>query len=162
VVRRHLLAGGRGGRPRRRPGRAAAGGGTIALAYWSGQTLLPGHPGLEARLNAAFVETVPYLGNVAPAQHFLRAGGWLRAAGLAALPTRTFLAEVRAPLAPELRAGLAHCLAMLWGHLRERLTAQDWAQYQRLCAPDSADFIGDLPEYYGFVSYTLFRARVPA
>ncbi|MHB1133737.1 MAG: class I SAM-dependent methyltransferase [Chloroflexota bacterium] len=137
-------------------------GGTIALAYWSGQTLLPGYPGLEARLNNAFTAAVPYLGDVPPQHHFLRAAGWLRAAGLEALPVRTFLAELRAPLAPELRAGLAHCLDMLWGHLRERLSAPDWEDFRRLCDPRSEGFVGDLPEYYGFVAYTVFSAVVPA
>ncbi|MCL5110596.1 MAG: methyltransferase domain-containing protein [Chloroflexi bacterium] len=135
-------------------------GGSIALAYWSSQMLLPGYPGLEARLNAAFTTAVPYLGEVPPQHHFLRASGWLRAAGLRALQPRTFLAELQAPLAPNLRAGLAYCLEMLWGQLRGRISGSDWEEYHRLCDAESESFIGDLSDYYGFVGYTLFRGVV--
>ncbi|MHB1414931.1 MAG: class I SAM-dependent methyltransferase [Chloroflexota bacterium] len=137
-------------------------GGTVALAYWSSQHLLPGYPGLEARLNAAFTETVPYLGDLPPHLHFLRALGWLRAAGLERPEARTYVAEVRAPFGPGVRESLAYCLSMLWSHLEGKVSAEDWAVYRRLSDPESEDYLLDDPDYYGFVTYTLFTARVPA
>jgi ubiquinone/menaquinone biosynthesis C-methylase UbiE len=38
---------------------------------------------------------------------------------------------------------------------------EDWAQYQRLCQPESPDFILNLPDYYAFFTYSMFRGKVP-
>jgi demethylmenaquinone methyltransferase/2-methoxy-6-polyprenyl-1,4-benzoquinol methylase len=46
---------------------------------------------------------------------------------------------------------------MLWGEPQPDVSAADWTEFQRLCKPTSADFILNLPEYYGFFTYTLFR-----
>ena len=35
-----------------------------------------------------------------------------------------------------------------------------WAEYERLCRPDSPDFIVDSPDYYAFFTETLFRGQV--
>jgi demethylmenaquinone methyltransferase/2-methoxy-6-polyprenyl-1,4-benzoquinol methylase len=35
-----------------------------------------------------------------------------------------------------------------------------WAEYQRLCLPESPDFILDHPDYYAFFTYSTFRGRV--
>ena len=136
-------------------------GGTVAVLYWSGHCLLPGFHGLEARLNAAYAAHLPYLADVPPHLHFLRALGWLRAAGLKHPVARTFVAEFQAPLSRELREGVAFCLSMLWENLEGRVSTEDWEAYCRLCHPDSNEFILDNPDYYGFVTYTLFRAEVP-
>lgn len=137
-------------------------GGTVALVYWSGQTLLPGHPGLEARLNAAFVNTVPYLDGVPPELGFLRATAWLEAAGFAEAQARTFAGDIRPPFSPAVRQALAACYHMFWGHLAGRVSAADWGRYQALCDPGSPEFIGDAPGYYAFLTYTMFWGRVPA
>ena len=134
----------------------------MALIYWSSQTLLAGQPGLEARLNAAFVETVPYLAGVRPELHFLRAGSWLRAAGLAPVRSRSFLAEITAPVDALTRSALAACYAMFWSHLEGRVSSADWDDYLRLCDPASAEFVADAPGYYAFLTYTAFWARKPA
>ena len=136
-------------------------GGTVAVLYWSGQCLLSGFPDLEARLNAAYTAMVPYLGGVPPQLQFLRALGWLKAAGLKRPLARTFVAEFQAPLSPELLEGIAFCQSMLWENLEGRVSGEDWEAYCRLCHPNSNEFILDSPDYYGFVTYTLFRAEVP-
>jgi ubiquinone/menaquinone biosynthesis C-methylase UbiE len=134
-------------------------GGTVALVYWSSQTLLPGYPVLEAKLNEAFVRTVPYLAGVAPGLHFLRAGSWLREAGFVEPRASTFVAEINAPQTPAARRALAECYAMFWGDLSGKVDDADWELYQRLCALDSPEFIADASDYHAFLTYTLFQAR---
>ena len=136
-------------------------GGSVALVYWSSQSFLPGYPGLEARLNAAFAATTPYLVDVPPHQQYLRALSWLREAGLERPVARTFVAEVQAPLSPEMRESVTYCFEMFWGALEDHLSPEDWEAYRRLCRPDSEDFILDEPDYYGFLTYTLFCGRAP-
>lgn len=135
-------------------------GGTVALVYWSSQSFLPGYPGLEARLNAAFAATTPYLADVPPPKQYTRALGWLREAGLEQAVARSFVAEVQAPLSPELRESVAYCFDMFWGNLQSHVSAKDWDEYRRLCDPESDGFVLDSPDYYGFLTYTLFRAAV--
>ncbi|MGQ9675662.1 MAG: class I SAM-dependent methyltransferase [Chloroflexota bacterium] len=137
-------------------------GGAVALAYWSSHNLLPGYPLLEARLNSAFVATTPYLAGMPPRLHFLRALGWLREAGLQPTSAHSYVAEVQAPLTQELRKAVAFCLSMLWGNLEPHLSQDDWHDYQRLCREDSDQFVLDSPDYYGFLTYTLFRGEVAA
>jgi demethylmenaquinone methyltransferase/2-methoxy-6-polyprenyl-1,4-benzoquinol methylase len=137
-------------------------GGTVALVYWSGQCLLPGHPVLEARLNAAFAAKLPYLARVAPHDHFMRARGWMSRAGLAHARARSFVAELAAPVESHLREGLAYCFAMLWGELDADVSREDWGAYRRLCDPASPAFVADQPDYYAFVTYTLFVGTKPS
>jgi demethylmenaquinone methyltransferase/2-methoxy-6-polyprenyl-1,4-benzoquinol methylase len=131
-------------------------GGSLALVYWSSQTLLPGHPALEARLDRAFAETTRYLCGVSPENQYLRALRWLRACGLENLSARSFLAEVSAPLSTETRKAVAYCFEMFWGNLEPHVSAEDWSEYKLLCDPESGDFILDRPDYYAFLTYTLF------
>jgi ubiquinone/menaquinone biosynthesis C-methylase UbiE len=135
-------------------------GGMVALMYWSSQSLLSGYPDLEARLAPAFVKVVPYLNEVSPRLHFLRALGWMEEAGLERPVARTFVADVQAPLSAYLRDGLAHCLGMLWGSLEPYVSRDDWQLLSSLCAPGSERYILDSSDYYGFVTYTLFQGRV--
>jgi demethylmenaquinone methyltransferase/2-methoxy-6-polyprenyl-1,4-benzoquinol methylase len=132
-------------------------GGVLGLFYWSGQTLLAGHPVLEARLNVAFAATVPYLAGVAPDHHFLRANGWLAAAGLEPLETRTYVAELRAPLSGRQRRALSFAMRMLWGGLGDAVSSEDRAAFERLCGRGSGDRLLDRDDYYGFITCTLFR-----
>lgn len=136
-------------------------GGRLAVLFWSGQSLLPGHPALEARLDLAFAEHAPYLAGVAPDRHHLRALGWLTAAGLEHAGARTFVAETSAPLAHPLREALAACFAMLWGDLVPHLQPSDRRQLARLCRTDSPECILDQPGYHAFVTYTMFTAQKP-
>lgn len=136
-------------------------GGLLALVYWSGQTLLSGHPTLEARLNAAFVATTPYmaLADTRPGLHYLRAAEWLRQAGLHDVSTQTCVAEARAPLSPRLREGLTYVFDMLWGDLQPHLPAEDWDAFETLCRESSPESVLRAPGYYGFVTYTCFGGR---
>ncbi len=131
-------------------------GGKVSLLYWSGQTLLPGYPVLEAHLDAAFAEWAPYLAGIRPQSQYLRAQNWLREAGLKRIRARTFLAEINGPFDPGERAALAACYSMFWGDLEGRITTAEWEAYRRLCDPESPGFIADAPGYYAFVTYTLF------
>jgi ubiquinone/menaquinone biosynthesis C-methylase UbiE len=142
-------------------GRVTKPGGTVALLYWSSQTLLAGYPALEARLNAAFVETVPYLTGIGPELHFLRAGEWLSEAGFTGTQARTFVVDVPVPADTTARRALAAAFEMFWGELASLMSAADWEAYQRLCDPDSAEFVVDAPGYYAFLTYTVFWARSP-
>lgn len=50
---------------------------------------------------------------------------------------------------------------MLWGLPQPGVSPQDWQEFQRLCQPGSPDFILDIPDYYAFFTYTMFRGKVP-
>jgi demethylmenaquinone methyltransferase/2-methoxy-6-polyprenyl-1,4-benzoquinol methylase len=136
-------------------------GGTIALLYWSSQQLLPGYPELEARLLAAFTATAPYLRGVRPDRHFLCALGWLREVGLVEVKAHSLAITVQAPLDPELQEAIGSCLDMFCEDLQSHVTAADWRQYLALRDPTSDGCILRRPDYYGLVTYALFRGRVP-
>ena len=135
-------------------------GGIVAIMAWSSQTLMPGYPLLEARLNATSSGIAPFTKNMSPESHHLRAPAWLRDAGLKEVEVRSFVGDVHAPLSDEIRAGLLALIEMRWPGAKSELGSEDWAEYQRLCQPASPDFILDLPGYYAFFTYSLFCARV--
>jgi ubiquinone/menaquinone biosynthesis C-methylase UbiE len=135
-------------------------GGGVAILGWSSQQLLPGHPLLEARLNATCAGIAPFVKGKRPELHFLRALGWLRQAGLAEPRAQTFVGDVHAPLSDETRSALISLFEMRWGEPQSELSEEDWAAYQRLCQPGSPDFILDLPDYYAFFTYSMFRGKV--
>lgn len=136
-------------------------GGTVAILAWSSQCLLPGHSLLEARLNAHSSALAPYLRGQPPEAHFARALGRFAEAGLVRSAAATFVRDVQAPLSDAIRVALVSLFEMLWGEPRPNETAADRTAYQRLCRPESPEFILDSPDYYGFFTYTLFRATVP-
>ena len=135
-------------------------GGTIALLFWSSQRLLPGYPLLEARLNATHAANFPYTDDVKPELHILRALGWLQEAGLEQPQVRTFVADVQAPLDDVARNALTATFQMFWGKAEPEVTPQDWAEFGQLCQPVSPDFILNLPDYYAFITYSLFYGKV--
>lgn len=135
-------------------------GGTVAILAWSSQQLLPGYPLLEARLNATSAGIAPFIHGEQPERHFLRKLGWLRQAGLVDARARTFVGDVQAPFNDEIREALLALFQMRWGDAESEVTQGDWAEFQRLCQPESPDFILDRPDYYAFFTYTLFYARV--
>ena len=137
-------------------------GGNVAILFWSSQKLLPGYPLLEARLNTTSSGTAPFTEGMSPKLHFLRALGWFRDAGLEETTAHTFIGTVHAPLSGDVRSALAMTFQMLWGETQPELTSEDWAEYQRLCQPESPDFILNLPDYYAFFTYSLFRGKVVA
>ena len=135
-------------------------GGAVAILIWSSQMLLPGFPQLEAHLNATSAGIAPFTGDSRPETHFLRGLGWLRNAGLEELSARTFVGDAHAPLSGELRTALIELLQERWAGAESELTPEDRAEYQRLCLPESPDFILDLPDYYVFWTYSMFQGRV--
>jgi demethylmenaquinone methyltransferase/2-methoxy-6-polyprenyl-1,4-benzoquinol methylase len=136
-------------------------GGIIILLGWSSQQLLPGYPLLEARLNANHSAYIPFFKGKTPEQNFMRALTTFRQMGLLNIQAQTFVGEVQSPLTSKERAALLSLFEMLWSKPPVDATPQDWTEYQRLCRPESPDFILNLPDYYAFFTYTLFQGRVP-
>jgi demethylmenaquinone methyltransferase/2-methoxy-6-polyprenyl-1,4-benzoquinol methylase len=135
-------------------------GGRIMLLGWTSQQVLPGYPFLEARLNGTCSGYLPHLKGKNPEHNFLRASHWMQAAGQEEVQALTFVGEVLAPLGEGVRAAITALFGMLWGNRTEEVSEEDWREYQRLCHPDSPDFILNLPGYYAFFTYTLFQGRV--
>jgi demethylmenaquinone methyltransferase/2-methoxy-6-polyprenyl-1,4-benzoquinol methylase len=136
-------------------------GGIIVILGWSSQQLLPGHPLLEARLNATCSGYLPFLKGKSPELNFMQALRWFRKVGLEETKARTFVGEVQAPLGSGERTALVSLFEMLWGERQAEVAAEDWAEFQRLCIPESADFILDIPGYYAFFTYSMFQGKVP-
>jgi ubiquinone/menaquinone biosynthesis C-methylase UbiE len=135
-------------------------GGIIAVLYWSSQMLLPGYPELEARLMVAFTQTTPYLSGVQPDRHFLRALGWMQSVGFQDVGVRTFAADAYAPLAPDIRDAIDTCLQMFFGNLEPHVSKEDWVLFQKLCNPESDDYLLKRPDYYCLLNYSMFYGRV--
>ena len=74
---------------------------------------------------------------------------------------RSFTGDVQAPLSEEIRTALIAFFEMLWGERQPEASSEDWQEYQRLCLPESPDFILDLPDYHAFFTYLMFRGIVP-
>ncbi len=135
-------------------------GGTAAILFWSSQKLLPGYPLLEARLNTTSQATAPFRNGMTPEQHVLRGLTWLRESGLLELRAHTFIADVSAPLNNDFRNALTVVFQMFWGDVEKEVSRKDWAEYNRLCQPESSDFILNHPDYHAFVTYTMFSAKI--
>jgi len=135
-------------------------GGSVAILAWSSQWLLPGYPLLEARLNATSSGIAPFVTGKKPEAHFLRALGWFHGAGLDNPVAKTFAGDVYAPLSDEIRSALISLLQMRWEKAQAEVSQDDWAKYQRLCRPESSEFIIDRPDYYAFFTYSLFHGKV--
>jgi len=135
-------------------------GGVVAVLGWSSQQLLPGHPLLEARLNATSLGIAPFGKGRRPELHFLRALGWFRDAGLEEPRAGTFVGDVHAPMSDGVRTALLSLIQMRWGEPRSELSEEDWAEFRRICQPESPDFILNLPDYYAFFTYSLFFGKV--
>lgn len=142
--------------------RAVKPGGEIILLGWSSQQLLPGYPLLEPRLNATCSGYIPFLNEKSPEVNFMRAVHWFQKAGLEDVKAQTLVGEIRSPLSSGERTALISLFDMLWGNPQPETSPEDWRQYQCLCKPESPDFILDIPDYYGFFTYTMFTGKVPA
>lgn len=135
-------------------------GGNLNLLGWSSQQLLPGYPLLEARLNGTCSGYLPFLKDKKPEHHFMRASCWFQDAGLKNIQVQTFVSDIQAPLAVPQRVALRSLFDMLWGTRQPNVSDDDWNEYQRLCESTSEDLILDIPEYYGFFTYSVFRGEV--
>ncbi len=136
-------------------------GGTIALIAWSSEKLLPGYPLLEAKLNATSAGIEPFRKGMRPENHFLRMMYWFLEAGLVEIKAQTFAGTVHAPLDDKIRAALISLMDMRWPNMRSELSPDNWQKFQRLCQPDSPDFIVNIPDYYAFFTYSMFQGKVP-
>jgi demethylmenaquinone methyltransferase/2-methoxy-6-polyprenyl-1,4-benzoquinol methylase len=137
-------------------------GGSVNILAWSSQQLLPGYSPLEARLNATCSAYTPYLNDKRPQQNFSQSLHSFQKVGLEQVRAQTFAGDVQAPLSGGERTALISLFEMLWGEPQPEVSPEDWAEFQRLCTPESADFILDIPEYYAFFTYSMFGGRVPA
>jgi ubiquinone/menaquinone biosynthesis C-methylase UbiE len=135
-------------------------GGTVAILAWTSQCVLPGYPLLEVRLNATCSGYAPYIKGKRPESHFLRALRWFAEAGLEDAEAGTFVGDVQAPLGDDIRNALISLFEMLWGEPQPEVSQEDWAEYQRLCRPESPEFILNLTDYYAFFIYSMFRGKV--
>lgn len=136
-------------------------GGMVAIAAWSSEKLLPGYPRLEARLGATAAGTAPFVEGKNPALHFSRGLGWFRELGLKEPRAQTFVGSVHAPLGDDVRQALEELIDMRWPNVDSELSREDLAEFKRLCLPESPDFILNLPDYYAFFTYTIFRGTKP-
>jgi len=136
-------------------------GGKLAILTWTSQKLLPGYLLLEARLNVTSATIVQHLKAKKPKSNFMRALGWFRNAGLKDVRARTFVGEVSAPLDDNIRTALISFFQMLWDEPLSGLSEEDWNEYERLCLPESPDFILNVPDYYAFFTYTMFQGEIP-
>lgn len=136
-------------------------GGSAIILAWSSQQLLPGYPLLEARLNATCSVYAPFVSGKSPELNFLRALRWFRKVGLVEVRAQTFVGDIQAPLISDEQIALISLFEMLWGEPQPEVLPEDWTEYQRLCKPESADFILDIPDYYAFFTYSMFRGTVP-
>jgi ubiquinone/menaquinone biosynthesis C-methylase UbiE len=134
-------------------------GGTVAILAYSSQQFLPGYPMLEARLNATCSTLNPYVKGKRPGFIFSRALGWFREAGLEKPSAQTFVSTVHAPLSDDIRQALIVFFDMVWGERQAEVSEKDWAEYERLCLPESPDFILNCPDYYAFFTYSMFHGK---
>ena len=137
-------------------------GGGVAILAWSSEKFLPGYPQLEARLQETTMGIAPFAKGMKPALHFLRALGWFPEAGLAQTKAHTFAGDACAPFSDNLRPALEALFRMRWPGVEQELNQADWADFQRLCLPESAEFILNQPDYYGFFTYSMFSGLVTA
>jgi demethylmenaquinone methyltransferase/2-methoxy-6-polyprenyl-1,4-benzoquinol methylase len=135
-------------------------GGIVTIGAWSSENLLPGYPRLEARLEATSAGIAPFVQGKKPELHFFRALGWFHELGLKEPKGQVFADSAFAPLDDKIRNALVALFDMRWPGVATELSPEDLAEFQRLCLPDSPDFILNLPDYYAFFSYSMFWGRV--
>jgi ubiquinone/menaquinone biosynthesis C-methylase UbiE len=135
-------------------------GGIVAILLYSSQMLLPGYPLLEAKLNTIPSGIAPFTSGMRPELHGFRALGWFREVDLKDARAQTFVSTIQAPLSDDIHNAMAVLIQMRWVDVQTELSEDDWAEYQRLCKPDSPDFILNHPDYYAFFTYTMFHGQV--
>ena len=136
--------------------RIAKTGGIVAIAAWSSEKLLPGYPRLEARLGATSSGIAPFVQGMKPEWHFSRGLGWFSELGLEDVKAGVFADSVNAPLNDEIRSALVDLFGQRWPDVAAELSSDEFAEFQRLCLPDSPDFILNVPDYYAFFTYSMF------
>lgn len=140
--------------------RVVSPGGGVAILAWSSEQLLPGYPKLEAHLDATTGGIAPYVEGKDPGHHFLRTLNWFEEAGVSQAKAQTYAGDVHAPMSTDSFGALEALIQMRWPGAEEELSEDDWAQYQRLCHPESPEYILNLPDYYAFFTYSMFSGIV--
>jgi demethylmenaquinone methyltransferase/2-methoxy-6-polyprenyl-1,4-benzoquinol methylase len=135
-------------------------GGRVALLGYSTQMLLPGHPQLEARLNATASATTALGDEREPDELFPRALGWFRKVGITEPVAKTVVGTVHAPLDEGVRRALMSLFGMLWDSRQSEMEASDREEYERLTDSDSPDCLLDAEDYYAYFTYSVFEGRV--
>lgn len=135
-------------------------GGIIAIAAWSSEKLLPGYPRLEARLGSTAAGLAPFVHGSRPDFHFLRTLNWFHIMGLKDSKAKVFADCVHAPLNADIRYALVDLFKMRWPNVSNELSSEDSAEFERLCLPDSPDFILNLPGYYALFTYSMFTGTI--
>ena len=134
-------------------------GGTVAITAWSSEKLLPGYPRLEARLGATTGGLAPFYHGADPKFHFMRALGWFKELGLKKSGCKTLGDGVHAPLGEEVHRFLEALFTMRWPEISDELSPEDYAEFKRLCLPESPDFILNHEDYAAFFTITLFWGK---
>jgi len=132
----------------------------VIIIAWSSQQLLLGCPVLEAHLNATSSGIAPFVGGwrLSYISRAWRVG--FRREGMVEVTARTFAGDVSAPPSGEVHDALIALIGMRWGDVEAELSEVDLVEYQRLCLAESPEFILDIPDYYAFFTYSMFRGRV--
>lgn len=136
-------------------------GGMVAILAWSSEKLLPGFPRLEARLGATTAGIAPFVHGKNPQTHFLRAPDWFHTLGLEEIKGYVLADSVTAPLSEDYYHALVALFDMRWPGVEAELSKEDREDFQRLCVPESPDFILRQPSYYAFFTYSMFSGRIP-
>jgi demethylmenaquinone methyltransferase/2-methoxy-6-polyprenyl-1,4-benzoquinol methylase len=136
-------------------------GGMIAIAAWSSERLLPGYPEFEARLSTTTPGIAPFVKGGNPELHLTRTLGQLRKLGLRETEVKTYAGSVFSPLDEASRRALEALFEMRWPNVESELTPPEIIEFKHLCTPDSPDYILNLPDYYAYFTYSLFRGTKP-
>jgi len=136
-------------------------GGSLNIAFWSSEQLLPGYPQLELKLKATTAGLAPFVADGKPESHPLRTLNKLKAVGLTDLQVMTFDCSVHAPLSAKIYQAMVDIIEMRWPNVEDELSKKDLHLYKRLTDPISSDYILKLPDYYGFYTYSVFSGKVP-
>jgi len=136
-------------------------GGSLIIVFWSSEQLLPGYPRLELRLKATSAGLAPFHTGSRPESHPLRGLARHRELGLTDTRAMTFVTSVHAPMSPAMFQAMADILEMRWSNVESELSKEDFELYRRLTDPGSPEYILNLPDYYGFFTYSVFTSRVP-
>jgi hypothetical protein len=73
---------------------------------------------------------------------------------------RTIIEEagrVFAPFDKTSRRALEALFEMRWSNVESELSLPRINEFRRLCTPDSPDYILNIPEYYAYFTYSLFK-----
>jgi demethylmenaquinone methyltransferase/2-methoxy-6-polyprenyl-1,4-benzoquinol methylase len=135
-------------------------GGSVNILFWSYEQLLPGYPVLEAKLKATSVGIAPFAIGNEPESHHIRMLSKFKEMGLIDLQAATFVETVHAPMSPEIRTAMTDIIEMRWPNVEPELSKEDFKLFQKLTDPDSPDYILNMPDYYGFYTYSVFRGKV--